>query len=152
MRGRSGWCLLLALLIPGAALAPAPARAAGILRVQQHDGSIQVYRNVTIRVVKGKAMIVTSPDHVGALVINDAACSYVGDLLRCLLADVKLRQHGSTKELGVDQGTLYVNDTDDLLHLPLSTTGVQPHGVVMSYHTEHGTFVSLHGTIDEAAK
>ena len=75
--------------------------------------------------------------------INDAACSYVGDLLRCLLADVKLRQHGATKELDVDQGTLYVNDTDGLLHLPLSTTGVQPHGVVMSYHTVRGTFVSL---------
>jgi hypothetical protein len=144
--------MALAALVLGTSFAARPADAMGILRVQQRDGSIQVYRNVTIRIVRAKAMVVTSPDHVGALIISNAACSYVGDLLRCLLDDVKLRQHGATKELSVDDGTLYVNETDGELHLPLSSQGIKPHGVVMAYHTEHGTFVSLHGTIDEAAK
>ena len=141
--------LVTAAIITGTAFSTAPARAHGTVRVQQHDGSTQTYTDVNIRIVKGKAMIVSSADGVGKLIIDNAACSYVGDLLRCLLNGVTLDQHHEKKRLELEQGTLYVNFTDQRINMPLSTQSVKPQGVVLAYRTMRGTFVSLHGTIDE---
>ena len=136
-------------IIAGSAFGAAPAHAHGTVRVQQSDGSTQTYSDVNIRIVKGKAMIVSSADGVGKLIIDNAACSYVGDLLRCLLNGVTLDQHHEKKQLELEQGTLYVNFTGQRIDLPLSTQSVRPQGVVLAYRTMRGTSVSLHGTIDE---
>ena len=61
----------------------APALADGTVRVTQNDGTLQVYPNVSIRVVD-KTLRVTSADGKGTLIVERAACSYTGELLRWL--------------------------------------------------------------------
>lgn len=61
----------------------APASAQGITRVQQSDGSVQVYRDVRMR-LNGKTLWITSADRRGALEIANGACSFAGELERCL--------------------------------------------------------------------
>lgn len=133
----------------GIALGAAPASAKGVVRVQQSDGSVQVYNDVHIRVVRGKALYVRSPDGHGTMIVDNAACSYVDQLLRCLLYGVSLRQNGTTRPLDFERGTLYLNFTDDWQNMPHSSQGVRPHGVVMAMKTARGTYVTLHGAIDQ---
>ena len=129
--------------------AAASVSAKGVVRVQQSDGSVQVYNDVQIRVVRGKALFVRSPDGRGTLVVDNAACSYAGELLRCLLYGVSLRQNGTTRPLDFQRGTLYLNFSDAWQNMPHSSQGVRPHGVVMAMKTARGTFVTLHGAIDQ---
>ncbi|MBV8626715.1 MAG: hypothetical protein JO371_02435, partial [Paraburkholderia sp.] len=59
-----------------------PAAATGTVRIQQNDGSVQTYTNVSF-VVRNKALYVTSADKVSTVVIDGGTCNRTGDLYRC---------------------------------------------------------------------
>ncbi len=123
------------------------ALAQGTLRAQESDGTVRVYDNVSIKIVH-RTMRIGSHDGKGTLVINQAACSYVGELERCFPQKVSLEQGGATKTIDLKNGTIYVNPTDQSQQLPLSSQQIPRHGVVLEFNTQRGTYVSMTGTID----
>lgn len=126
-----------------------PAYAKGTVTVQQSDGSIQEYPDSTIDYSKSAgALTITTADHKGTLTIDQAACSYVGELFRCLLTHMYLTQNGKTSPLDFKTGTIYANTTGAKLTLPLSSQAVPPDGIVMALRTKAGTNISLIGIID----
>lgn len=140
--------LSLALLI-GALCAPA--LATGTARIQQSDGSVKTYTGVKIVVVH-RTLRMTSSDGQGTVILSHAACSAVGDLLRCLPDSATLEQHGSTYTIALKDGTVWFNRSQTTAQLPLSSTQLPPHGVLLSFSTPKGTYVSLSGTVDSVTK
>jgi hypothetical protein len=136
----------------GVVAVPVCADAKGTVRVQQSNGSVEMYKDVTIKLVRNKAIYVTTADHKGTLIIDQAACSYVGEIRRCLPYSAKLEQDGKTRPLDFKDGTIYGNLTDKMLTLPLSSQQVPPKGIVMLFKTRIGTFVSVTGTMDEVTE
>jgi len=130
----------------------APAGAKGILRVQQSNGTVQVYDAVVIRLVSHKALTITSADGKGSLRIDQAACSYAGQLRSCLLYHMTWTQAGETHPIDLVRGTIYVNLTAQQQALPLSSQQLPPNGLLMSFQTKRGTYVSLTGVLDEVTK
>ena len=147
MRVRHAFAVLLLISIFGV-FGVARAQATGTVRVQQSDGSVQIYHDVVIRVAHN-TLRVWSHDHKGVLIIDRAACSYVGELQRCLPTDFKLKQSGQTKTIGLVNGLVYVNLTDQPQQLTYSSTQLAPRGIMLSLQTKRGTYVSLRGHIDE---
>ena len=141
---RRSACILLCLLL---LLDAGTAIAKGVVRVQQSNGSVKNY-DVSIRVVHRSLRIMTS-DGKGTLIIDHAACSYVGELQRCLLYGAKLQQNGETRPIDIDTGTVYVNLTNTKQQLPFSSTQIDPQGILLTMRTKIGTYVSMHGRIDE---
>ena len=127
------------------------AYAKGTINVQQNNGSVQVYHDVTIRVAH-KALRVTTADGKGTLIIDKAACSFVGELQSCLPYSIKLEQGGVVKPLDFKRGTVYVNLTGDKQQLPYSSTQIPPQGILLSLQTKIGTIVNLSGVIDQVIK
>jgi hypothetical protein len=147
MHARHAFAILLLISIFGA-LGVARADATGTMRVQQNDGTVQVYHDVLIRVAQ-RTLRIGSKDRKGVLVIDRAACSYAGSLLRCLPSTIKFEQNGQTHQIQLITGTLYVNLTDDMQQLHHSSTQLSPHDVMLMMQTKRGTYISLHGHIDE---
>ena len=132
---------------------PSIGLASGMMRVQQADGSIQEYPNAKIEYVKNvRTLTVTTADGKGTLTIDQAACSYVGKLLRCYPSRVTLTQGGATRDLDFDYGTIYANTTTEDVKLPASTQGVPPNGIVMALRSKAGTYLTMVGTMDGEAK
>lgn len=127
------------------------ARAEGTVRIQQTDGTVNVYDAVKIQILH-QTLNVTSADGKGTLIIYRAACSYQGDLLACLPTGATLVQGGNVSAIKIVSGTVYVNSTDDAHALSLSTTQVPAHGVVMAITTKKGTSITMNGTIDKVTK
>jgi hypothetical protein len=148
LRGVAATITLLTSIAGGLASADAE----GVARVQQSDNSVQQYPNVTIRVVKPKALTVTTADGKGTLILDQAACSYSGELQRCLLTHASLRQSGVTKDLDFDKGTVYVNLTEATQPLSHSSATLRPKGVLVAIRSKVGTFITVTGTIDEVEK
>ncbi len=138
--------LLVAALAASAAL-PAAAAAHGSVRVQQIDGRVAHYDDVRLE-LSGNTLRVLSPDRVGTLVVNKAACSYVGAMQRCLPSSLTLSQHG-THRITLDRGTVYLNLTSDPQTLPHSSRIVPPRGIVALLRTHRGTFIAITGRLDE---
>ncbi len=124
-----------------------PALAEGTIRSQESNGNVHVYNNVSIKVVH-KTLRITSADGKGTLLVNQAACSYVGALQRCYPLKVSLEQGGATKPLDLKHGTIYVNTTDQNQQMPLSSQQVPPHGILLFFNTVRDTYVTLTGTFD----
>jgi hypothetical protein len=125
--------------------------AKGTVTVQQSDGSTQTYKNVTIRIAN-KTLRVTTADGVGTLVIDKAACSYVGNLQMCLPYSMTLDQGGGTHPLDFQRGTVYVNLTDSNQPLAQSSLQLPPNGILLSLTTKVGTIVNMSGTVDQVQK
>jgi hypothetical protein len=143
-------CALIGVVAVAAGFTPAPAHAAGILRLQKVDGSVRVYDPVALKYTKATGLVVTTRSGRDALIIKDAACSYVGDaIMRCLLDQASYEKNGTMNVLEFDSGTLYYNRSTSLQHLPRSTQGIPPKGVVVSIRSKRGTYISLTGTIDK---
>lgn len=141
------WAILVAL---GVAL-PVRVNADGTARVQQSDGSVQLYSGVRLR-LNGEKLFLRSPDQKGTLEILEGACSFVGELQRCLPYSMTLLQHGASHVIALDRGTVYLNLTDSVHHLRYSSQRIPPHGVLVAFRTFHGTYVSVRGTLDEVQK
>ena len=124
------------------------AGAEGITRVQQSDGATQVYRNVNIRLA-GQTLWLRSPDRKGVLEVASGACSFAGEVQRCLPFTTTLRQHGKTHQIELELGTVYINLSDTARNLPHSSERLGPRGVLVLLHTIRGTIVSVKGTLDE---
>jgi hypothetical protein len=127
------------------------ADAKGTVRVQQSDGSTQVYSNVTLRIVK-QTLRITTADGKGTLIVTKAACSFEGDLMRCLPYELVLDQGGGEHPLDFEKGTLYWNQTGTKQQLSLSSTQVPPNGVLGLLLTKKGTIIAISGVIDETSK
>jgi hypothetical protein len=138
-----------ALLVTLAAVmwARVPANAEGVTRVQQSDGTVQTYDRVNIRLA-GETLWLRSPDHRGVLEVTSGACSFVGQLQRCLPFMTMLHQHGATHQIALEHGAVYLNLTAGSHRLPHSSQHLDPHAVLVLLHTEHGTYVSVKGTLD----
>jgi hypothetical protein len=144
--------LPIAILLVALTLCLASAAdAKGTVRVQQSDGSTQVYPNVTLRIVN-QTLRITTQDGKGTLVVTKAACSFEGDLMRCLPYELQLIQGGSENKLDFQQGTLYWNKTDTKQQLSASSTQVPPNGVLGLLLTKKGTIIAISGVIDEQSK
>jgi hypothetical protein len=141
---------LLAALAASFALLPVAARADGVMRVQQSDGAVQVYHDLKIRLA-GHTVWIHSGDRKGVLEVASGACSFVRELQRCLPYATTLHQHGATRTIVLQQGTVYLNLTGDLQRLPHSSQQLLPHALLLFLHTMHGTYVSVKGTLDEVS-
>jgi hypothetical protein len=127
------------------------AGATGTVRVQQNDGSVQTYPNATIK-VSNKTLRITTADKKGTLVIDKAACSFVGAVMRCLPYSMTLDQGGGATPLDFQRGTVYLNPTTDRQPLPLTSKQLPAHGIMLSLTTKIGTIVDVTGTMDEISK
>jgi hypothetical protein len=123
------------------------ANAEGVTRVQQSDGTVQTYDRVTIRLA-GETLWLRSPDRRGVLEVTSGACSFVGQLQRCLPFRTTLHQHGTTHQIALERGAVYLNLTAGSHRLPHSSQHLGPHAVLVLLHTEHGTYVSVKGALD----
>jgi hypothetical protein len=125
----------------------AQAGATGTVRVQQTDGTVRTYDDVSIR-VKHNTLRIGSKDQKGVLVIDRAACSYVGELLRCLPTSFQLVQTGQTKTIQLTNGLVYLNLTNTPQQMSLSSTHMQPRHLMLTLHTLRGTYITVRGQID----
>jgi len=145
--------MALAGAVLALALAAAPAaQARGTATVTKSSGTIRTYQNVRIRLIGTTSLRVTSADGQGTLSVHHAACSYIGDLRRCLPFEITLDQHGAKHLLDLQRGTLYVNVTGGSLQMPHSTMLVPAHSIVLSLETERGTVISVTGSLDGGAQ
>lgn len=129
-----------------------PAQAKGTVRVQQPDGAVQTYDNVTFRVVN-KTLRIETADKVGTLVITDAACSLNDKILMCLPYAMVLHQGGQKRPLDFHSGTVYFNkSSSDKQQLKLSSTQLPPNGVLGVLKSTRGTYVTFSGTLDSSDK
>lgn len=142
--------LIVALVLLATVTVPSLAQAKGTMRVQQSDGSVQVYDNVNLA-VSGRSLQITTADKKGTLIVTDAACTLVDNVLRCLPQTVRLRQNGE-KQLDFARGTVYFNTTDAQQQLTRSSTQIPPNGVLASLVSPRGTYVTLSGTLDSTSK
>ena len=122
--------------------------ATGTVRVQRPDGTVQVYQDVSLRLIH-QALRVTSKNGEATLIIDHANCAYAGYLERCAPYGVKLSREASTRPLEVKSGNIYANPTDQKQTLPHSTTEIPPHGILGTITTKTGAYISLSGTIDQ---
>jgi len=138
-------------LVVWLAFGAAPAGATGTVLVRLSSGHTDTYHQVAIKVIHS-SLYLTSADGKGTLVIHRAACSYQGQLLVCFPTSATLVQAGKTQPLDLKTGTVYANSTDAPEALPFSTIKVPAHSILLSLTTERGTYVSLHGRIDQVVK
>jgi hypothetical protein len=129
---------------------PLVAHAKGTMRVQQADGSVQLYNNVHLAVA-GRTLKITTSNNKGTLLVEDAACSFVDQVMRCIPDRVRLQQNG-THDLDFDRGTVYFNTTDSKQQLKYSSTQLPPNGVLGTLISQKGTYVTLTGTLDSRSK
>jgi hypothetical protein len=132
-------------------MSAAPAAASGTARIQQKDGAVKTYANVYIRIAN-KSMSISSADRKGTFILQKAACSMVGKLMRCYPYDATLKQNGASRKIVLTNGTVWLNPGSQKEHLPKSSTQLPPRGVLLSLKTKAGTYVSVTGTIDELKK
>jgi hypothetical protein len=125
--------------------------ATGTARIQQRDGTTKTYTNVRI-VVLTDSMAITSSDGEGTLVFGKAACTKVGELLRCIPYDATLEQHGQSTHVPLQYGTVWLNPSSATQQLSFSSKQLPPHGVLLSIQTKAGTYVSLTGVVDRIQK
>ncbi len=143
--------LSLALAIAVGTSAYGPAGATGTARIQQRDGATKTYTNVRIDVTT-ESMSITSSDGQGMLVFGKAACTKVGELLRCLPYDATLHQRGQSSHIPLKSGTVWVNPSGTSQQLSHSSMQLPPHGVLLSIQSKAGTYISLTGVIDRIQK
>jgi hypothetical protein len=129
----------------------APARATGTIRIALPDGSTRTYTNVRIA-IRDAAMAITSSDGQGTLVLGKAACTKVGELLRCLPYDATLLQNGARLHIALASGTVWLNPSSVTQPLSHSSAQLPPKGVVLAVKTKRGTYVTLTGTVDEVQR
>ncbi|MGB6986825.1 MAG: hypothetical protein WBD74_12695, partial [Candidatus Aquilonibacter sp.] len=73
---------------------PLFAQAKGTMRVQQSDGSVQLYDNVNLAVT-GRQLLITTSNNKGTLIIDEAACTVAAGVTTCIPERVRLRQNGT---------------------------------------------------------
>lgn len=139
--------LFLALLFCFASAA----YAKGTVRVEQSDGSKQVYSDVSL-IVTNHTLRITTADSKGTLIVKRAACSFQGDLMVCLPDELVLEQGGDQHPLDFQRGTIYYNNTGTKQQLSLSSQQLPPQGLLMLLLTKKGTIIAISGVVDGKSK
>jgi hypothetical protein len=140
--------IVLAFSLP---LSGGIAGATGTAIVQQSDGTTKIYKDVIVD-IRDAQMELTTADGVGTLVIGKAACTQVGELIKCLPYDATLYQNGWKLRVMLKSGTVWLNPTTSSQPLSYSSAHIGPHGVLLSATTNKGTYFSLTGTVDRVEK
>jgi len=83
------------------------------------------------------------------LEVTTGACSFVRDVQRCLPFMATLRQHGKTHQIALEHGTVFMNLTDAVQHLPRSKRGAGPASGAGPAAYDARNYVSVKGTLDE---
>jgi hypothetical protein len=137
-----------ALLLAGSAIAS----AAGTATIVKSSGDTKIYDPVRIHMLGDSSVRIDSADGRGTLTIVHAACSFSGDLRRCLPYAVTLKQRGVTRPIEIERGTLYLNATDAALPLPHSSMKVPAHSIMLGLRTQRGTSICVTGRVDGASQ
>lgn len=145
----------LAPFVAAAALAPwvstTAADADGTAVIQPADGAAKTYTGVHIA-IRDESMAITSADGQGMIVLGKAACTKIGELLRCIPYDATLYQYGAKRHIPLTSGTVWLNPTQSTQTLTHSSAQLPPRGVLLLVKTKAGTYVSLTGRVDEVIK
>jgi hypothetical protein len=137
-----------ALAVAGFVFLGGAVDARGTAAITKSSGVVKTYDGVRIHMLGDSGLRITSPDGHGSLTIAHAACSFAGELRRCLPYRLMLDQHGVKHLIDVERGTLYLNTTGEPLQLPHSSTQIPPHSIVLAVETQRGTLISVTGQID----
>jgi len=124
--------------------------ATGVTLIQQADGAARTYLDVNIRMA-GHTLWLRSADRQGTLEIVNGACSFSGAIQRCLPYAVTLHQDGKSHQIQISHGTVFLNLSNTGQHLPRSSEELAPRTVVILLHTQHGTYITAKGEIDQVA-
>jgi hypothetical protein len=122
------------------------ASAAGTARFQQRDGTVNTYP-VTIAFIHSSIRIAATDGH-DTIDFPHAACSYAGELQRCLPYKIVLHRNGSAHTIAFEHGTVYINQTSAAQPLPYSTKKVPPNGLTLVVRSKRGTYITVSGTMD----
>jgi hypothetical protein len=150
MKFRFPWLFAVVTLLVCLGVSNSIAIAKGIVRINQADGTEQRYAGSIIRLA-GNRIRVFSPDSRDRLTISQTACSYVGEVERCLPDEVRLRRNGTDHVIGFDRGSVYFNPTAVPQPLPRSSTQLPPNGVLVFVRTVRGTSIAVRGIADTVA-
>ncbi len=129
-----------------------PAAAHGTVTVTKSSGVVKTYDHVRIQMFGASSLRLTSADGRGTLTIDHAACSYSGDIKRCLPYQITLDLDGKKHPVDLQRGTVYFNTTDAPLTMRHSSTQVPAHSIVLALRTEKGTLIAAMGRIDGESK
>ncbi len=152
MSPRSSSKLAIYALVAALAVAQgATASATGVTLIQQADGSVRTYLDVTVRLA-GETLTLQSADKRGVLKVVNGACSFMGAIEHCLPYAVTLTQDGKTRQIAILHGTVYLNLTHASQRMPASSEELAPRTVLALWRTVRGTYVTIKGTIDEVQK
>jgi hypothetical protein len=135
-------------LIEVLAVPVGPASATGTVVIAHPDGSESTYPNVRI-IIWNQSMAITSSDGQGTVVLGKAACTKVGELVKCLPWDATLFQNGQKVHIALQSGTVWLNPSGTTQQLSHSSTELPPRGVLLAVRTKRGTYVTLTGVVDE---
>lgn len=127
------------------------ASATGVTLVQQADGSVRTYVDVSIR-LSGQTLRLRSADRKGELRIVNGACSFIGAIQRCLPYAVALIQDGRTRQIAILHGTVFLNLSNTAQHLPRSSEELAPRTILALWRTVRGTYVTIKGKLDEVRR
>jgi hypothetical protein len=123
--------------------------ATGTAEIQPPSGPAKTYTRVHITIWNDQ-MAVTSADGKGTVVFGKAACTRVGELIRCFPYDAMLFQNGQQLHIVLRAGgTVWLNPSHTTQQLSQSSTKLPPRGVLLAVETRRGTYVTLTGTVDE---
>jgi hypothetical protein len=125
--------------------------ANGVTLIQQADGSVQTYVDVSIRMV-GQTLWLRSADRKGVLRIVTGACSFTGSIERCLPYAVTLIQDGKNRHIAILHGTVFLNLSNSAQRLPLSSEELAPRTLLALWRTVRGTYVTIKGKLDEVVQ
>jgi hypothetical protein len=139
--------LALGALLASLALG-SPAWANGVVRVQQTDGSVRQYPQTAMR-WNGQTLWLHSADGKGVLEITTAACSDADNLVRCLPYAITLHQSGAKRPIAVEHGTIYMNFSSEAHRVPYSSELLGAHHLLVAVRTQHGTYITVRGNVDE---
>jgi len=139
---------LVAVFLTLPTLCGGGALANGVVRVQQNDGSVREYPQTAMRWT-GQTLWLHSADGKGVLEVTTAACSYAGNLVRCLPYAIILHQNGVKHPIAVAQGTIYMNFSDQAHQVPYSSQSLAAHHLMVAIRTKRGTYITVRGHVDE---
>lgn len=140
-----------ALIATLCVLLPQASRAGGTITIQHKNGTTNTYKDVEIKVLSG-SLFLTTDDGDGTIVVTRAACSYQQKIIVCLPTLAALVQDGETSALDLRTGTLYLNYTGDAQTLSRSSQKLAPNSAMLALTLANGTFITLHGRIDQVIK
>jgi hypothetical protein len=147
MRKFAGLFAAAIILLAGAS----PALATGVVHIQPKTGPLKTYTDVNVA-LDPSSLRLTSSDGIGTLYIGRAACTAVGQLIKCAPYDATYIAHDVSTHIVLTDGTAWLNPSQKPQTIPDSNRKLAAHGVALTMRTKAGTTVTLSGTADVISK